>query len=103
MRTDEVERRCGFGPGGGQEGAFYSYAYPVPVGFGDYPVGPSAAFYSPEYGQFLLPYEAARQAEDPDAAVLQFLRDTYEAAATLGRWDRSALESDPRRWADRNR
>ena len=27
---------CGFWPGGGEEGAFYSYAYPEPEGFADY-------------------------------------------------------------------
>jgi len=90
---------CGFWPGGGEEGAFYCYAYPEPAGFADFPVGPSGAFYSSQFRQFLLPYEAAREAEDPEAAVLQFLRDTYEAAATLGQWDRSVLELDPRRWA----
>ena len=31
---------CGFWPGGGDEGAFYAYAYPEPDGFADYPVGP---------------------------------------------------------------
>src|SRR6201999_545388 len=36
---------CGFWPGGGEEGAFYSYAYPQPEGFGDWPVQPPAAYY----------------------------------------------------------
>jgi hypothetical protein len=88
---------CGFWPGGGKEGAFYSYAYPEPDGFADYPVEPDAAFYSTEYKQFLLPYEAARTDEDPDHAVARFLQTTYEAAATLGGWDRAALEADPNR------
>ena len=88
---------CGFWPGGGKEGAFYSYAYPEPDGFADYPVEPDAAFYSTQYKQFLLPYEAARTAEDPDHAVARFLQTTYEAAATLGGWDRAALEADPNR------
>jgi hypothetical protein len=89
---------CGFWPGGGEEGAFYSYAYPAPEGFAHYPVGPDAAFYSDEYRQFLLPYEAVREADDPDAAVARFLRDTYDAAAELSGWDRTNLEADPRRW-----
>lgn len=89
---------CGFWPGGGDEGAFYAYAYPEPHGFSDYPVGPEAAYYSVENGQFLLPYEAVRSAEDPDRALLQFLHTSYEAAADLGGWDRAALEDDPRRW-----
>lgn len=89
---------CGFWPGGGEEGAFYAYAYPEPDGFADYPVEPEAAYYSTENGQFLLPYEAVRTAEDPDRALLQFLHTTYEAAAELGHWDRTALEDDPSRW-----
>ncbi|AOW95078.1 hypothetical protein BFN03_15570 [Rhodococcus sp. WMMA185] len=89
---------CGFWPGGDGEGMFYAYAYPEPEGFADYPVGPEAAFYSKDFGQFLLPYEAVRTADDPDAALLRFLHSTYEAAAERGKWDRAALEADPTRW-----
>jgi len=39
-----------------------------------------------------LPYEAVRLARDPDALLLGFLQDTYEAAADLAEWDREALE-----------
>jgi hypothetical protein len=42
--------------------------------------------------EFVLPYEAVRQAETPDDLLLEFLQSTYEAAATLGGWDRQALE-----------
>ncbi|OZM70209.1 hypothetical protein CFN78_26170 [Amycolatopsis antarctica] len=92
---------CGFWPGGGEEGAFYAYAYPEPEGFADHPVGPDGAYYSVENGQFLLPYEAVRTAADPDAALTRFLHDTYEAAAQHGGWDRASLEDDPARWSDR--
>jgi hypothetical protein len=88
---------CGFWPGGGTEGAFYAYAYPAPEGFAGYPVEPEAAFYSDEYKQFLLPYEAVRTADDPDHVLGRFLQTTYEAAAELGSWDRTALEDDPHR------
>ena len=87
---------AGFWPGGGEEGAFYAYAYPTPDGFRDHPVAPAEAFYSDE---FLLPYEAVRTAPDPDAALLEFLQTTYEPAAELGQWDRGALEDDPARRA----
>jgi hypothetical protein len=89
---------CGFWPGGGEEGAFYAYAYPEPPGFADRPVGPEAAYYSVENGQFLLPYEAVAESADPDAALLEFLHSTYAAAADLGGWDRASLEDDPARW-----
>ncbi|MFF7756158.1 DUF5996 family protein [Streptomyces sp. NPDC007971] len=91
---------CGFWPGGGEEGAFYSYAYPEPDGFADHPISPVGASYSPGLGQFLLPYERVRTAADPDRAVADFLRTTYEAAAEHGDWDRAALEEDPNRWQE---
>jgi hypothetical protein len=85
---------CGFWPGGGPVpyAAFYSYAYPEPEGFAAERVRPDAAFYSGDLHEFLLPYDAVRQAEDPDALLLEFLQSTYEAAAKLARWDREALE-----------
>jgi hypothetical protein len=43
-------------------------------------------------GEFVLPYEVVRQASSPDLALLGFLQDSYEAAATLAGWDREALE-----------
>lgn len=90
---------CGFWPGGGDEGAFYSYAYPEPSGFADFADRPAGAFYHNELRQFLFPYEAARAADDPDQAVLDFLEFSYAAAADLAGWDRDALETDPHRWA----
>jgi hypothetical protein len=86
---------CGFWPGGGTvvEPVFYAYAYPVPEGFKDYPIQPKEAFYSSQMQEFILPYEAVRQADAPDEMLLAFLQSTYETAANLGKWDRAALES----------
>jgi hypothetical protein len=86
---------CGFWPGGGEEGAFYAYAYPEPEGYREQPVRPAEAYYYADGGQFLLPYEAVRTAADPDATLLAFLQDTYEAAADLAGWDRAALDYSP--------
>jgi hypothetical protein len=85
---------CGFWPGGGPipYPVFYAYAYPEPPGFAAARVGPAEAFYSTELHEFLLPYDAVADAEDPDAKLLEFLQTTYEAAANLGAWNRSALE-----------
>ncbi|MFS0517430.1 DUF5996 family protein [Nostoc sp. UIC 10607] len=85
---------CGFWPGGGSivEPVFYAYAYPMPEGFHNYPIQPTEAFYSSEMQEFILPYEAVRQTDDPDAMLLAFFQSTYEAAANLGHWDRVALE-----------
>jgi hypothetical protein len=85
---------CGFWPGNGGYGraAFYVYAYPEPAGYGDTRLKTAAASYDKDLGQFILPYDAVRQAGDPDALLLGFLQETYEAAAELGKWDRKALE-----------
>jgi hypothetical protein len=74
------------------EAAFYAYAYPAPDGFGRVPVRPATAYFHEDLGEFILPYEAVRQASDPDRELLDFLQSTYEAAADLGGWDRAALE-----------
>lgn len=91
---------CGFWPGGGPipYPAFYSYAYPEPAGFSTASIRPSAAFYSTDLREFILPYDAVRQSESPDSTLLDFLQSTYEAAADLANWDRSSLERvrDPR-------
>jgi len=72
--------------------AFYSYAYPEPLGFAQAAIRPAEAFYSQDLSEYILPYEAVRTAADPDQALMAFLTSTYEAAASLGKWDRAALE-----------
>ncbi|BBH67968.1 hypothetical protein ACTI_46530 [Actinoplanes sp. OR16] len=76
----------GFWPGGGEEGAFYAYAYPEPPGYAER----TAAYYDTTLRECVLPYEAVAGAPDPDAVLMAFLRTTYEAAADLANWDRDA-------------
>ena len=85
---------AGFWPGGGviEYPAFYSYAYPEPAGFHAAAVRPKAAFYSEALREFILPYDAVRTAKSPDETLLEFLQNTYQAAASAGNWDRAALE-----------
>jgi Family of unknown function (DUF5996) len=85
---------AGFWPGNGGYGraAFYCYAYPEPAGFGQARIGQEATFYDADLGQFILPYDAVRQAASPDDEVMRYLQGTYEAAADLAKWDRGALE-----------
>jgi len=85
---------AGFWPGGGaiDYPAFYSYAYPAPDGFAAAKVKPAKAFFSKELSEFILPYDAVRTARDPEAALMEFLQSTYDAAADLAKWDRQALE-----------
>jgi Family of unknown function (DUF5996) len=84
----------GFWPGNDQipTALFYSYAYPSPDGFPDAKVKPAAASFHPQLREFILPYDEVRRAESPDDAVLEFAQSTYDAASTLAKWDRSALE-----------
>jgi len=85
---------AGFWPGGNGTDfpAFYSYTYPAPAGFRQFAVQPAGAFFSEALGEFLLPYDIVRTAADPEAALLDFLQSTYEAAAVTADWDRNALE-----------
>jgi hypothetical protein len=85
---------AGFWPGGGviDFPAFYSYAYPAPEGIAAAKVAPAAAYFSKELGEFILPYDAVREARDPEATLMEFLQSTYDAAADLAKWDRAALE-----------
>lgn len=87
---------AGFWPGGGdvQRAAFYSYCYPTPAGFKETVIDPTDAWFDPQLGEFLLPYDYVRTAQDPDEMLLSFLQSTYAAAADLAQWDRGALETE---------
>jgi len=98
---------CGFWPGAAAppapgsseptfiEAFFYSYAYPEPPGYAQSAAGPSSAHYDSAFGEFIFSYEAMRQSSNPDAALLDFLQSTYDAAANCARWDRAALDVGP--------
>jgi hypothetical protein len=83
----------GFWPGNEMmpEPIFYSYAYPEPAGFSEAKMQPEFAKYNSQLKEFVLSYEQMRQTEWPDATLLAFARGTYDAASTLGHWDRAAL------------
>ncbi|NJO72792.1 MAG: hypothetical protein HC833_02850 [Leptolyngbyaceae cyanobacterium RM1_406_9] len=84
---------AGFWPGAGLGyPAFYSYAYPTPDGFGKATVQPESAFYHKALGEFILPLDAVREAEDPDRTLMTFLQSTYMAAAELADWDHDVLK-----------
>jgi hypothetical protein len=84
----------GFWPGSGNitDPAFYSYIAPEPKGFNEARVRPEAAFYDKQLGEFILMYDEVRTSEAPTATLLDFCKSTYEAGASLGNWDRKALE-----------
>jgi hypothetical protein len=102
VAEDEENIACGFWPGNptaaGVElghAAFYSYTNPAPQGFGDARVEPDAAHFDRQLGEFILSYDDARQSQSPDETVLQFFRSAYDAGASLGAWNRGALERTP--------
>jgi len=91
--SDEVIS-AGFWPGNGGFGnaAFYCYAAPAPKGLDSASIKPAKAGYNNTLGEFIYLYEDLRQEPSPDEALLSFLESTYEAGATLAKWDRAALE-----------
>ena len=89
----------GFWPGGDwpiggrvDEPVLYAYSVPTADGFSSARVTPEAASWNEAMGEFVLPYEAVRRASDPRAALLEFVRLTYEAGADAAGWDRDRLE-----------
>jgi hypothetical protein len=84
----------GFWPGteGVIDAAFYAYAAPEPAGFSGATIRPAAAFYDKNMSEFFLPYEEVRRSANPRGTLLDFAQSTYEAAASLGNWDRAVLE-----------
>ena len=89
---------AGFWPGneGAPQAEFYSYAMPAPAGLADTTIRPKSARWVAARGEFILPYDALRESDDPDADLLSFLETTYDAAADRGKWDRPLLEERPR-------
>jgi Family of unknown function (DUF5996) len=84
---------AGFWPGNGGYGraAFYAYAALVPEGL-DKTVLSGKGGFNPKMGEFILDYADARDSEDLADIVLQFLQDTYSAAADFAKWDRATLD-----------
>jgi hypothetical protein len=83
--TDAEQICCGWWPGDERVPAptFFAYAYPKPDGLEREPG------WDDGMGEFLLPYEDVRTADDPQRALLDWLARTYEAGARLGAWDES--------------
>jgi len=84
---------AGFWPGNGGYGraAFYAYAAPVPEGL-DKAIISGRGVFNTALGEFILDYADARSASDPANTVLEFLQETYSAAANAARWDRANLD-----------
>jgi hypothetical protein len=85
---------AGFWPGGGlvDGPAYYAYTVPGPAGLEGATIRPAAAKWNPKLSEFILMYEDVRRADSPEDCLYEFMESTYAAGATLGKWDRNALE-----------
>jgi hypothetical protein len=97
VATDSELTEVGFWPGSERypKPAYFAFAFPKPDGIEDAAIGPEAAGWNPEMGEFLLDYDDVRAADDPRAAILEFANTTYAAAADLAGWDRQLLDRAP--------
>jgi hypothetical protein len=88
------EISCGFWPGDRRfkDAAFYAYTVPAPEGLENQVVRPGSAYWNSELGEFILKYDEVRSTQSPKQTILDFCQSTYEAGATLAKWDRDSLE-----------
>src|SRR6185437_13405089 len=92
---DAQEVAVGWWPGDPRYGkaAFYAYAHPAPDGFAAAQLEPAAARWEPELGEYLLDFDDAGSAPDPQRTALEFARAAFRHACTVCEWDLSLLAS----------
>lgn len=66
--------------------AFFAYGYPSAEGIENAAVRPEGASWSERAGEFILPYDAVREAVDPRRRIHEFMESTYEETARLMGW-----------------
>jgi hypothetical protein len=69
---------------------FYGYIYPQPPSVDVAPMPPGAAW-SAAMGEWILPYDLVRAADDPAAMLSAFLDAVYQQCIDAAGWDRDAL------------
>jgi hypothetical protein len=67
--------------------AFFALAYPAPDGFAEADLGPAAARWDAEVGEFVLEWEEIRESPDPRSLALEFARSAFRHACTVCEWD----------------
>ncbi len=94
---DAEHMNAGFWPGDDDspEAIFYAYLVPPPPACETAPVKPPHANWVEAMGEWILPYEAVRTADDPRQAILEFLDSVYQAARSLGGWDSESFAYTP--------
>jgi hypothetical protein len=93
LAYDQEVSSLGFWPGGtaangvAVDGAcFYAYMVPRPTGLESARISPPAAFFHEALGEHMLMYDDVRASAEPERAVLDFARSTYDAGAQRARW-----------------
>ena len=86
---DAQEVALGWWPGDPRYGkaAFYAYAHPVPPGFADAKLSPSAARWDGELGEYVLDWEDVCGSGRPHAVALEFARSAFRHACEVCEWD----------------
>ncbi len=87
VAMDAEQSLVGFWPGDelSPEPAFFSYTYPKPAGIEAAVVTPEGALWSPEAGEFIVPYEVIRGADDPATCAARLLRVDLRGRRPAGR------------------
>ncbi|MES2218435.1 MAG: DUF5996 family protein [Pseudomonadota bacterium] len=67
--------------------SFFAFAYPTPDGFENAKMQGSGVKWVPAINEFILDYEDLRKSKNPEQDLLNFFESTYQAFATLAKWD----------------
>ena len=73
---------------------FYGYIYPQPAEAPAIIVSPREASWSTTFSEWVLPYDAVRVADDPEATLRAFLDSIYEVCVSKAGWNRADLSYD---------
>jgi len=87
MNAQEIA--IGWWPGDANYGkaAFYAYSHPVPEGYADARLLPSAARWDSALGEYVLDWDDVRTSSDPYTAALDFCRSAVRHACAVCDWD----------------
>jgi hypothetical protein len=86
---DSQEIAVGWWPGDPRhpEAAFYAYAHPAPPGYGGGALTPAAARWDGQLGEYLLDWDAVRNADDPHTYAVEFARSAFRHGCIACSWD----------------
>ena len=86
---DAQEIAVGWWPGDPRRprAGFYAYAHPAPPGYGDANLTPPGAVWDAQLGEYLLDWDAVRNADDPHEYALEFARSAFRHGCIACSWD----------------